>query len=753
MPVNTDIWGNESSWTNYFYNNCKAIDYPAWNKVLSLDWELNKLLDNSISYCGTIEDERNFYLNKMIAFTSDGPVRMYSDSELTNTVFCISTDGRSGNDSDWKYAPDNDLNRWSKYDNPTDMFEWGLGRTFRVLFKFKLNKLLWVPYVVCQADQGINTSTYTYRLDNYVANYKTQYPYITRVYCVIHYNSGTDSNPAWSEASESANHLIWAQPNLYFSEDVDPNKEYSNYCVLTNPDYNHKSDIPILGMTKYASRDISGTEYRPIALDPDTSHYIFDDVNNPTKVKYIRRFDDNLLQEIYHQISFYGVFFLGGEGYVYDPGLLSVTLTDSRVYVGVIDENGYAHGNYTHGEDNANAPQFSWEDTDDSNYDPSKQPPMPDNWSNYPNAPYGISSRTLLNHWYTTTDSNLKQVMNVINDVDLEVFDKNLTFGLNPIDGILQLRRVFMSSYEMARALDPHPQESIKIGELDLSFGAGNTWLNQVQSNSITTITCCSNYPISEPRDYKDFRAYKPYSVAYFYDAFCGVVEVDPAKILGKYITIKQTVDFLYGDKITSLYAADDKGAEPVRIATLQGNCSEEIPINGNATADYMRNKFMLRSQLFSEILGGIGTAAMGAGGATISATHGNVMGAGAQAIGTAARTGQAAVNAATTFVTYSRTMPSVVKVSNGTTNVESGVVNGPTLFISIPKMDEGYSKSDYKNLTGFSGYKVSPLKDLEEDSVHIVSHPRINISGTSTEAFMICDQLQKGIYIKKKND
>ena len=741
MPVNTDIWGTSSSWDNYFHGMSKVTHYNLWDKVFAQDWELNKLVDNSIMYCGTVGD---FYLNTMIAFTRDGVKRVYPDVEVGNTVFLFSTDGRGGEECNLPST--GSFNRWSKYDTIYDMWEYAFAKNVKAMFKFKINKLLWIPYVECQRDGLLNTDTVTRRLDEYITSEHTTYPYVTQVYMVPYYNSSNTDTPMWDYAPENSDHYIYVELNSYFSDDIDPTGISSNYSMTTRSDGRHK--IGIMGCIRNPGRSISSDD-KPLALDPNENHYIYDDPNNPTKVKYMRQYSEELVKEIYHQIAFYGMFFLGeGSG-----DFSHLQLTDPRVYVGVIEDGGYARGNYTHGEDNANAPQFSWEDTDDSEYDPSKKPPMPDNWSTYPNAPFGNPSRTLLNHWYTTSDSNLKQVMNIINDVDLEQFDKNLTFGLNPIDGILQLRRVFMSSYEMARALDPHPQESIKIGELDLSFGAGNKWLNQIQSNTITTITCCSNYPIAEPRNYKDFRAYKPYSVAYFYDAFCGVVEVDPAKILGKYITITQTVDFLYGDKITSLYAAEDDGAEPVRIATLQGNCSEEIPINGNATADYMRNKFMLRSQLFGEILGGIGTAAMGAGGATISATHGNVMGAGAQAIGTAARTGQAAVNAATTFVAYSRAMPSVVKVSNGTTNVESGVVNGPTLFISIPKMDEGYHNSDYKNLTGFSGYKVAALKDLEQDSVHIVSHPRINISGTSAEAFMICDQLQKGIYIKQKND
>ncbi len=745
MPVNTDIWGNESSWTNYFYSNCKAIDYPAWNKVLSLDWELNKLLDNSISYCGTIEDERNFYLNKMIAFTSDGPVRMYPDSELTNTIFCISTDGRSGNDSDWKYTPDNDLNRWSKYDNPTDMFEYGLGRTFRVLFKFKLNKLLWVPYVECQSDQGLNTSTQSYRLDDYVANYKTQYPYITRVYCVIHYNSGTDSNPAWADASESSNHYIWAQPNLYFSEEVDLNEEYSNYCILTSPPANHRADIPILGMTTYASRNISGTDYRPIAFDPDPTHYIFDDNNNPTKVKYIRRFDEELLQEIYHQISFYGVFFLGGEGYAYDPGLLSVTLTDSRVYVGVIDENGYAHGNYTHGEDNANAPQFSWEDTDDSNYDPTKPLPMPDNWTDFPPRSYNTNANTALGHWYhTTSPTIINNLMEKVNEVDLENYDKSNTFGMNPIDGILEVRCIFFVPDRFTWEASSTTQNvSIGLLQLQLDYNIAHFEGYRPTNFEIGPVGCKGIFG--------DFRDLEPYTWASFSDAFCGSVDVAPSKIIDKWLRVIQTVDPITGDKISTLYASTDKEQLGQRIATVTGNCAMDLPINGLKVSDFQRNQYLLSRQISQDKIEAGAQIFNAAAGATISGVSKNPVGAGLQAVGGMLRFAENIAGINTKEHVLNNTVPSPAKIQNGTSNCEYGCVFNPRITIGLTNTSSHYSGETYGELSGFAGYKVATPQSCGT-GVHVFSHPKVYISGTRQEEYMLIDQLQKGIYVKPES-
>ena len=92
--------------------------------------------------------------------------------------------------------------------------------------------------------------------------------------------------------------------------------------------------------------------------------------------------------------------------------------------------------------------------------------------------------------------------------------------------------------------------------------------------------------------------------------------------------------------------------------------------------------------------------------------------------------------------------VPSVSKINAGTSNVEAGVVSGPTLFLYLPKMNENYDQLLYGNLTGFAGYKVVKPKDLNAGT-HIFSHPKVSISGTKNEAYMLVDQLQKGIIIK----
>ena len=138
----------------------------------------------------------------------------------------------------------------------------------------------------------------------------------------------------------------------------------------------------------------------------------------------------------------------------------------------------------------------------------------------------------------------------------------------------------------------------------------------------------------------------------------------------------------------------------------------------------------------------------MGAGGASISGLMGNTIGAATQAIGTIANAEIASINTETINYQLQHSTPAVSKISAGTSTVEIGVVSGPTLFLYIPRMDENYNQLLYGNLTGFAGYKVVKPKDLTAGT-HIFSHPKVSISGTRSEAYMLIDQLQKGIIIK----
>lgn len=755
MAINEDIYGDSTDWDDYFHENAKVTDYSLWSKVVAEDWNLNELIDNSVCYFAAVG---NFYIGNAIAFfkTDNEICPLYEETGLHNIVFILNKRNSNGWTYNGSYVAIDWYSRWAEWEDYYTMGEYDFEYYAQTMFNFKLNKLLFIPYVRVTTQQDLDEAAATYLLGDWLENHTTDHPYLVQAYCVPYYNSSNTDTPNWQPAMENNDHFFWTQKNAYFTEEFTNHGNYHNttatYSLGGDPD--ERNHIVIMGLATGAEKqkisDVSGSRYAPIGFDPDSSHYTYD--NNKDYVRYFREYSEELVDEIYTQIAFYGFFFLG-EG---DGDFTSVTLTDPRVYLGVID-GGFTFGDYVHGEENAEQPQYSWEDTSESEYDPTKPIPKTDPWSNNFPDKIGSSNRILLNHWYWFPETLTKNVMKAINDVDIENLDKNTTYGLNPIDGVLQLRRVFFDTSVMDSIISSSHVSSIAIGELSVSLpeeGGITNYGNEIERNIIYDFPCGSIDVIEPKTPYlmNDFRAYTPFSSAVFYDAFCGVTEIDPSKILNKSLRVIQTVDFLYGDKITTLWSKDFGASdnEYIRIATLQGNCAEELPINGQAVADYQRNKYMMSNQMLVSGIGAFGRAAMGFAGATISSTKGNEAGAIAQGVGTLLNAVGDIVSIAGQHHVYDHLIPSAVKISNGSANVESGLIYPPMIIMFNPKMNEHYKQSEYAEITGFSGYKIDTLEHCGVGT-HVVSHPRLNIPCTTAEMYLIQDQLQKGIYVKEE--
>lgn len=454
--------------------------------------------------------------------------------------------------------------------------------------------------------------------------------------------------------------------------------------------------------------------------------------------------DDQITEGIRTQLASFGLFFVD------DISDINLALDDEKTFLGIL-KNGVGYGDYSNGAKNREQDQWNWDTMEENDYDPENPPTpvMPDNWSDTTNPPYSINKTPLPNKWYTCPPAAIPNIMNAVNSIDLENLDKSNTFGLNPIDGIIAIRKMFFNNVIAENFLSGDIVGAITIGVIQVQpeGGIANAIIRHT-SNAPYTYIPVTGYPVGEKSELRDFRSYLPYTSCMFYDAFCGSIEIDPAKILNKYITITQTVDFLNGDKITSLYASEIPSNIGERIAMLSGKCCEDVPLNGNRTADYLRNKYILSQEYKQSQWNAISRSAMGAGGASISGISGNVIGAATQAVGTLANTMMAGISSETVETQMTHLVPSVSKINAGTSNVEAGVVSGPTLFLYLPKMNENYDQLLYGNLTGFAGYKVVKPKDLNAGT-HIFSHPKVSISGTKNEAYMLVDQLQKGIIIK----
>lgn len=637
-------------------------------------------------------------------------------------------------------------------------------------------RVVLVPFITCS--DGNDSSVGTYDLDTYLTTYKTTKPRIISVSFAT-YIAYRDSD---APTSSNQRQLKYFAMSLLQSS----NKFSNHYITIQGSNTREPAEnlfYPYLLMSPYiplggALNNGHSTNNKPSGLNTQTwssgafdnstwysvmavcdlgdmgwTNWSGDNTGETGRGEYLYCNADNLTadeirESVREGLACFGMFFTDSVA-----NAQTKQLDDAGMFLGTL-VNGIGYGDYTEGTANREQPQFNWGAMNESDYDPLNpptppQPSLPDNWKDSTNPHYSIANRILPNHWYLCDEFLLKEVFSKLTDIDLNTLDKNLTYGLNPIDCVIQMKRIFFNYSIALEQLTPTQVTDIAIGKKSINITPSpSNSLVVTEYNRPYTFECVTGYPVGEPSIYRDFRSYLPYASCAFYDAFCGIIEIDPAKILNKYITITQTVDFLSGDKITSLYASENQQNRGERIATLNGNCSENLPINGVQAADFIRNNYLLMQAKDISIWSTISKSAMGAGGASISGLMGNTIGAATQAIGTIANAEIASINTETINYQLQHSTPAVSKISVGTSTVEIGVVSGPTLFLYIPRMDENYNQLLYGNLTGFAGYKVVKPKDLTAGT-HIFSHPKVSISGTRSEAYMLVDQLQKGIIIK----
>ena len=595
-------------------------------------------------------------------------------------------------------------------------------------------------------------------IQDYLAE-KNDYPLLGCIEAMFRYRSGINNTTDYN-SSVSITPIFTDKTTVLkgYQNGTDPDKVIrdenlwysrswrSHFVVAGRYGYDRSGTYGMMNdiywVPTYDSRSYTYAIFDAVYQTPDFKFTL--DANKCFTCDVANMSDDDITEGIRKQLASFGLFFVD------DIADINLALDDEKTFLGIL-ENGVGYGKYSHGADNRNQPQWNWDTMEENDYDPENPPTpvMPDNWSDTTNPPYSINKTPLPNKWYTCPPAAIPNIMNAVNSIDLENLDKSNTFGLNPIDGIIAIRKMFFNNVIAENFLSGDIVGAITIGVIQVhpEGGVANAIIRHT-SNAPYTYIPVTGYPVGEKSELRDFRSYLPYTSCMFYDAFCGSIEVDPAKILNKYITITQTVDFLNGDKITSLYASEKPSNIGERIAMLSGKCFEDVPLNGNRTADYLRNKYILSQEYKQSQWNAISRSAMGAGGASISGISGNVTGAATQAVGTLSNTMMAGISSETIETQMTHLVPSVSKINAGTSNVEAGVVSGPTLFLYLPKMNENYDQLLYGNLTGFAGYKVVKPKDLNAGT-HIFSHPKVSISGTKNEAYMLVDQLQKGIIIK----
>lgn len=745
MAINEDIWGDSTSWVDVLHGTSKTAALSNWGLVLDGTIPLNELVDNSPCYCGAVG---NFYVCRPIVFFPDQETKALYPEYTINNWFFVHYAKSAGNSDTHEgcFTGTGSDNRFTEWTIP-EMANYYSDYMVKTVFNLQLNKLLFSVQIHCQSSNNISDTVHTYTIGEYINNHHTTYPYITGVSMIPLYNSSSTDVPTWETAIDNSDYYLYAANNSKFSDGY---ISFSGNFTSTYSLWSKK--ITVMGLVNGAAYNIASGQfpYYPIGADNDITHYIYN--SGHSQVKYCRRYNEEVLADIYKQCAYFGVFFVGDGNF--DPNYSHLLLTDNEVFLGTIVD-GLTYGDYTRGEENAEQPQFTWDDTSDSEYDPSVPPKVDPNNYNVPmknNYPWLSSPNRL----YSINSTNVSTIIGLYNALWQCYYTNNVGTGENqkpptefnydefltisPIDTIISLK---LFPYDTAEGTTP---VGVRLGRYLAGINAYPA--KKFDILDFGTVNIFAYFGAAIEGDWRDRET--KYTL---YAPFCGTLELDPAFYMGKTVGLQYWIDQITGACTAALYMNDDRGVQ-IFPDTISGVCAVDVPITGLDQATIQSQIFNANQQLkianvnaASGILNSV--LSVGAAAAKGDALSGATSFLGG--IGNFIKS-NAGVESAQYNLTHNKTAPRQI----GSASPLSAMLGDWTPRIIISKPVDPLSKTSFKTFSETKGVaciipgKIGSRKGfIQMQNVKLQAPEAATAAMTQTEAEMIKSLLSSGIFIK----
>lgn len=474
---------------------------------------------------------------------------------------------------------------------------WYNRSNIKPITQFAHKNLVALIYVDVSNTMGLYAELHTMTLKEYLDTYTTTYPYIYgvsfRLY-IDNYNLSTIQRTGLGSINTCAVAML-DRVNLpkiksYFYNLV----SFTGYYIKLMGGFPAQGGrFTVQGSTSATNKTYIG------ACIPDTwKMHIIDgtEINQRSRGYVYREYSDTFEKECYVQMACFGLLFTADS-----QTALSGAIDDELMMCGVLDENLIGHGIYTSGTDNTENEQLLWNNSNDSNYDPSYEPRID------PNV-YGISSSF---NAVSLADGALKRyALNVADmealgealwdiidttDPDALIQNQTLTNFLtnNPLDCIVGIKKFALPDMGQSGTTN------IRLGKINVP----NTSAQAFYSDS-TTMSCGSKYVFPIFYDWRDYLC--EYTLVL---PFCGTVSLPPEIVVGKWIEVKYSIDYTTGTCTAWVLSELDDGSDVV-IDSASGNCSIDIPISGIQTADLTSNIYNANENLkalkFNNMIDGV---------------------------------------------------------------------------------------------------------------------------------------------------
>lgn len=282
----------------------------------------------------------------------------------------------------------------------------------------------------------------------------------------------------------------------------------------------------------------------------------------------------------------------------------------------------------------------------------------------------------------------------------------------NPFDGVISLHEVYCTPPD-------NGNRTIKSGFLDSQISCPTV-------DRYTSIDCGS---IVVPEYWGNYLDYSPYSRAFIYLPFIGIVEVDVDDIVGHAVHIEYRIDVYNGSCIAVVTVA--KSGYNTIMYQYSGNCGVELPLSGGTQA-------AIKAGMIQAAAYGISSVVSGALNAGASAAQGNLAGAIAN-LGSGVAFG--AANAAGSMVSAKSSVQ-----HSGSFGSSFGAMGNKKPFIIVRRPVQ-VQVTNYNLQYGYPAHKLVLLNTchgyLRCREAHVISSTASDEEKSTIEAM-----LKNGVYV-----
>ena len=524
MIPNPNIYGSPDDWIFVPVNSgrsagCKVAPWQTLGNAV-LGWgdnppvmDIAEPLDNSICFCG-IGNDSPISTVYIIDYTARD-INSSFTPQITNWVL-------SYYDSRYPVTLknyDDEITYNDKVWSPqTELGSTNIHRFLRPIVSISPQDCVFLISIRAMNTQGGQITSALYE---YESNYKDTYPIITTIY-ITPYTRFTENSPTRNP--------------------FEITNDYKRGFISRLIDY----DIPDWGtVINYAipCESQNETNMRVIVWGSDTSYNQGcdsviggdgDTVETIAGSTYLTHEYDR--DWVLSCVACLGLFFTDRETVARNDPLYS-----EYMYCGTIDDNGITHGEYTRGADNRSQPQYNWESTNQSEYDPTKEVPDYDT-KNHLNPYIAVAD---FNTEYVCNYQTVRQLCQELykalsrkpSDVQTVDYSADTFLVTDPLSGIISIRK-----YPVDNVPHFNDEPYIKIGNYTSDTIKGYRFAPSL--NTFITFTFSGVKRLNEVFD-GSFLDREPYTTAELYIPFCGTVPISVADYIGHNITVKLAIVFI----------------------------------------------------------------------------------------------------------------------------------------------------------------------------------------------------------------